>query len=118
MSKFLLAKAVALFNLLTGTLCSFVVFWVFSVVKFCSSICAVYLSFYRASAEEALQRVHGTVIGSQAVRLSWGRSPTNKQTSQDVSLLSCFTPLALDLITLAKSENICHLSLHQSCYWN
>ncbi|KAH8932434.1 hypothetical protein BDL97_19G071000 [Sphagnum fallax] len=40
---------------------------------------------HRASAEEALQRVHGTVIGSQAVRLSWGRSPTNKQTSQDPS---------------------------------
>jgi RNA recognition motif-containing protein len=40
---------------------------------------------HRSSAEEALQRVHGTVIGSQAVRLSWGRSPTNKQTSQDPS---------------------------------
>jgi RNA recognition motif-containing protein len=38
---------------------------------------------HRASAEEALQRLHGTVIGSQSVRLSWGRSPTSKQTSQD-----------------------------------
>eukprot|EP00252_Welwitschia_mirabilis_P000768 TRINITY_DN10736_c0_g1_i1.p1 TRINITY_DN10736_c0_g1~~TRINITY_DN10736_c0_g1_i1.p1 ORF type:complete len:423 (-),score=86.34 TRINITY_DN10736_c0_g1_i1:366-1634(-) len=33
----------------------------------------------RASAEEAIQRVHGTVIGQQTVRLSWGRTPTPKQ---------------------------------------
>ncbi len=64
---------------------------------FCGSvICAINLGFCRASAEEALQRLHGTVIGSQSVRLSWGRSPTNKQTSQDVSLLSCFaSPLLI-----------------------
>ncbi|PKA49846.1 Polyadenylate-binding protein RBP47B' [Apostasia shenzhenica] len=33
----------------------------------------------RASAEEAIQRVHGTMIGQQIVRLSWGRSPASKQ---------------------------------------
>ncbi|XP_043691134.1 polyadenylate-binding protein RBP47B'-like [Telopea speciosissima] len=33
----------------------------------------------RASAEEAIQRLHGTMIGQQIVRLSWGRSPTTKQ---------------------------------------
>ncbi|KAH9322487.1 hypothetical protein KI387_017126 [Taxus chinensis] len=33
----------------------------------------------RASAEEALQRMHGTVIGQQTVRLSWGRTPAYKQ---------------------------------------
>ncbi|XP_058072273.1 polyadenylate-binding protein RBP47B' [Magnolia sinica] len=33
----------------------------------------------RASAEEAIQRLQGTVIGQQTVRLSWGRSPANKQ---------------------------------------
>ncbi|KAJ7570721.1 hypothetical protein O6H91_01G132900 [Diphasiastrum complanatum] len=34
----------------------------------------------RASAEEALQKLHGTVIGQQTIRLSWGRSSsTNKQ---------------------------------------
>eukprot|EP00262_Sarcandra_glabra_P005872 TRINITY_DN17796_c0_g1_i1.p1 TRINITY_DN17796_c0_g1~~TRINITY_DN17796_c0_g1_i1.p1 ORF type:complete len:444 (+),score=86.74 TRINITY_DN17796_c0_g1_i1:97-1428(+) len=33
----------------------------------------------RASAEEAIQRLHGTMIGQQIVRLSWGRSPANKQ---------------------------------------
>ncbi|CAM8916689.1 hypothetical protein QQ045_032063 [Rhodiola kirilowii] len=33
----------------------------------------------RASAEEAIQRLQGTIIGQQPVRLSWGRSPTAKQ---------------------------------------
>lgn len=36
----------------------------------------------RASAEEALQRLHGTVIRQQTIRLSWGRSPANKQQPQ------------------------------------
>uniref|UniRef100_A0A0C9RQ08 TSA: Wollemia nobilis Ref_Wollemi_Transcript_4163_1675 transcribed RNA sequence n=1 Tax=Wollemia nobilis TaxID=56998 RepID=A0A0C9RQ08_9CONI len=36
----------------------------------------------RASAEEALQRLHGTIIGQQTIRLSWGRSPANKQQQQ------------------------------------
>lgn len=35
----------------------------------------------RSSAEEALQKLHGTVIGQQSIRLSWGRSPANKQTA-------------------------------------
>lgn len=45
----------------------------------------IFLSFnftFRSSAEEAVQRLHGTVIGQQVVRLSWGRSPTNKQVLQ------------------------------------
>uniref|UniRef100_A0A0C9S7H3 TSA: Wollemia nobilis Ref_Wollemi_Transcript_13547_2060 transcribed RNA sequence n=1 Tax=Wollemia nobilis TaxID=56998 RepID=A0A0C9S7H3_9CONI len=33
----------------------------------------------RACAEEALSMLHGTVLGQQAIRLSWGRSPANKQ---------------------------------------
>ncbi|XP_057777525.1 polyadenylate-binding protein RBP47B'-like isoform X1 [Salvia miltiorrhiza] len=33
----------------------------------------------RTSAEESIQRMQGTVIGQQVVRLSWGRSPTAKQ---------------------------------------
>ncbi|GAA0149528.1 hypothetical protein LIER_08679 [Lithospermum erythrorhizon] len=32
----------------------------------------------RTSAEEAIQRMQGTLIGQQVVRLSWGRSPTAK----------------------------------------
>ncbi|KAL8055491.1 hypothetical protein ABFX02_04G059000 [Erythranthe guttata] len=33
----------------------------------------------RTSAEESIQRMQGTVIGQQVVRLSWGRYPTPKQ---------------------------------------
>ncbi|XP_048325140.2 polyadenylate-binding protein RBP47B' [Ziziphus jujuba] len=33
----------------------------------------------RASAEEAIQRMQGKMIGQQIVRISWGRSPTTKQ---------------------------------------
>ncbi|KAJ0966155.1 hypothetical protein J5N97_027293 [Dioscorea zingiberensis] len=36
----------------------------------------------RASAEEALKLLHGTLLGGQNIRLSWGRSP-NKQPQQD-----------------------------------
>eukprot|EP01018_Ginkgo_biloba_P026410 Gb_24595 [translate_table: standard] len=34
---------------------------------------------HRSCAEEALRNLHGTVIGQQSIRLSWGRSPANKQ---------------------------------------
>ncbi|CAN1307348.1 Polyadenylate-binding protein RBP47B [Linum perenne] len=37
----------------------------------------------RKDAEEALQGLNGTVIGKQTVRLSWGRSPANKQVNFD-----------------------------------
>ncbi|KAG6487789.1 hypothetical protein ZIOFF_056396 [Zingiber officinale] len=37
----------------------------------------------RASAEEALRQLNGTLLGGQNVRLSWGRSPANKQPQQD-----------------------------------
>ncbi|XP_057765944.1 polyadenylate-binding protein RBP47-like [Salvia miltiorrhiza] len=33
----------------------------------------------RPDAEEALQKLSGTTIGKQTVRLSWGRNPANKQ---------------------------------------
>ncbi|XP_019430711.1 PREDICTED: polyadenylate-binding protein RBP47C-like isoform X1 [Lupinus angustifolius] len=33
----------------------------------------------RNNAEEALQKLNGTTIGKQTVRLSWGRNPANKQ---------------------------------------
>lgn len=33
----------------------------------------------RSNAEEALQKLNGTVVGNQTVRLSWGRNPANKQ---------------------------------------
>ncbi|XP_042501037.1 polyadenylate-binding protein RBP47-like isoform X2 [Macadamia integrifolia] len=37
----------------------------------------------RSNAEEALNKLNGTVIGKQTVRLSWGRSPANKQLRTD-----------------------------------
>ncbi|XP_038716216.1 polyadenylate-binding protein RBP47C-like isoform X2 [Tripterygium wilfordii] len=37
----------------------------------------------RYNAEEALQKLNGTVIGKQTVRLSWGRNPANKQFRAD-----------------------------------
>lgn len=33
----------------------------------------------RNNAEEALDKLNGTIIGKQAIRLSWGRNPANKQ---------------------------------------
>ncbi|CAA6659456.1 unnamed protein product [Spirodela intermedia] len=33
----------------------------------------------RSNAEEALQKLNGTMIGKQTIRLSWGRNPINKQ---------------------------------------
>ncbi|XP_073036312.1 polyadenylate-binding protein RBP47C'-like isoform X1 [Primulina eburnea] len=37
----------------------------------------------RTNAEEAMQKLNGTPIGRQTVRLSWGRSPANKQSRAD-----------------------------------
>ncbi|XP_033128009.1 polyadenylate-binding protein RBP45C isoform X1 [Brassica rapa] len=37
----------------------------------------------RACAEQALNQLNGTQLGGQSIRLSWGRSPNNKQTQPD-----------------------------------
>nr|XP_010923889.2 polyadenylate-binding protein RBP45 [Elaeis guineensis] len=37
----------------------------------------------RSCAEEALRMLNGTQLGGQNIRLSWGRSPANKQPQQD-----------------------------------
>lgn len=34
---------------------------------------------FRASAEEAIRMLNGSQLGGQSIRLSWGRSPGNKQ---------------------------------------
>ncbi|XP_071689702.1 polyadenylate-binding protein RBP45-like [Rutidosis leptorrhynchoides] len=39
----------------------------------------------RSCAEEALRMLQGTTLGGQTVRLSWGRSPSNKQPQVDQS---------------------------------
>ncbi|XP_027064219.1 polyadenylate-binding protein RBP45-like isoform X1 [Coffea arabica] len=36
----------------------------------------------RACAEQALESLNGTQLGLQSIRLSWGRSPSNKQSDQ------------------------------------
>ncbi|KAK4355253.1 hypothetical protein RND71_024224 [Anisodus tanguticus] len=36
----------------------------------------------RASAEQALSSLNGTQLGGQSIRLSWGRSPSSKQSDQ------------------------------------
>ncbi|KAG0501889.1 hypothetical protein HPP92_001961 [Vanilla planifolia] len=40
---------------------------------------------HRNNAEDALQALNGTVLGKQAVRLSWGRNPANKQLRGELS---------------------------------
>ncbi|KAK4377269.1 hypothetical protein RND71_003565 [Anisodus tanguticus] len=37
----------------------------------------------RSAAEDAIHKLNGTVIGTQTVRLSWGRNPANKQFRTD-----------------------------------
>ncbi|KAL2483964.1 Polyadenylate-binding protein RBP45B [Forsythia ovata] len=37
----------------------------------------------RSCAEEALRLLNGTQLGGQSIRLSWGRSPSNKQVDQN-----------------------------------
>lgn len=38
-----------------------------------------YCDWCRACAEQALAGLNGTQLGAQSIRLSWGRSPSNKQ---------------------------------------
>ncbi|OIV95840.1 hypothetical protein TanjilG_06816 [Lupinus angustifolius] len=41
--------------------------------------------FGQSSAEEALRVLNGVPLGGQNVRLSWGRSPSNKQAQPDAN---------------------------------
>uniref|UniRef100_M1ABG9 Nuclear acid binding protein n=1 Tax=Solanum tuberosum TaxID=4113 RepID=M1ABG9_SOLTU len=49
----------------------------------------------RPSAEEAIQRMQGAVVGQQIVRVSWGRSPTAKQAegAQDLASMTGAPPV-------------------------
>lgn len=89
MLRSLLAKDVVLFNMLTGllNLCSY-----FSLV--CLFLpgyvqTKILLLVSRSSAEEALVILQSTLIGGQNVRLSWGRSPSNKQAQVGSCILTC-----------------------------
>ncbi|KAK4356530.1 hypothetical protein RND71_025501 [Anisodus tanguticus] len=48
-----------------------------------------------SSAEEAIQRMQGAVVGQQVVRVSWGRSPTAKQAegAQDLATMTAAPPV-------------------------
>ncbi|MBA0757784.1 hypothetical protein Gotri_020851 [Gossypium trilobum] len=51
-------------------------------------------SMSQTSAEEAIQRMQGQMIGQQVVRISWGRSPTAKQIegSQEMAAMTAAVP--------------------------
>ncbi|CAA2989884.1 polyadenylate-binding RBP45-like isoform X1 [Olea europaea subsp. europaea] len=44
-----------------------------------------FVQFVDSCAEEALRMLNGTQLGGQSIRLSWGRSPSNKQVDQNQS---------------------------------
>lgn len=50
----------------------------------------------RASAEEAIQKMQGKIIGQQVVRTSWGRNPAAKQVTVTF-LLKSRTNIFLDI---------------------
>lgn len=47
--------------------------------------CGFVQFLHKNNAEEALQSLNGMILGKQAVRLSWGRNPGNKQFRADLS---------------------------------
>lgn len=57
------------------------------------------VSANRKDAEDALQKLQGTVLGKQTVRLSWGRNPGNKQVNlvklKRMFIIKWLSPFAL-----------------------
>eukprot|EP00850_Spirogloea_muscicola_P016853 SM000140S00602 [mRNA] locus=s140:170562:173228:- [translate_table: standard] len=51
---------------------------------------------HRGNAEEAMRCIHGSTIGSQAVRLSWGRNPATKQQRQQQQAPPAWAPPQMD----------------------
>jgi len=51
-------------------------------------MCVHCINLSRNNAEEALQKLNGTTIGKQMVRLSWGRNPANKQVTSVICILN------------------------------
>ena len=56
---------------------SVLIFFPDPIFLLCSFVCPCHGS--RACAEQALAGLNGTQLGAQSIRLSWGRSPSNKQ---------------------------------------
>lgn len=108
----------ALFNLLPGDkvlhLRSLLQFLFINLYLICF-LCVL----HRASAEQALSSLQGTQLGEQNIRLSWGRSPSNKQVNSChvfselflfcfvsffFNLLFCFVFKILTLFLMQSSE--------------
>lgn len=72
----------------------------------------------RNNAEEALQKLNGTVIGKQTVRLSWGRNPANKQalSSSPLSLSHKHTPAHTHTTYKTIYSHIVQLTIFGSNY--
>jgi hypothetical protein len=73
-------------------------------------------SIGRDNAEEALQKLNGTVIGKQTVRLSWGRNPANKQVYILPPFLSRATlhPISLSL----PCQDVIGINVNSFCLKN
>lgn len=78
--RYLLEKDVVLYNLQTGKFSPSQIFAYTEITLLLISMCILIILIHltRNNAEEALQKLNGTTIGKQTVRLSWGRNPANK----------------------------------------
>jgi len=78
MWKYLQASVVDSFSLLIGIWIPwFLLFWIVMIaLSWFGCLCFVAFS---TCAEQALSMLNGTQIAGQNIRLSWGRSPSNKQ---------------------------------------
>ena len=77
--------------------------FMFAFLIFSCFIFHVFFLTCRASAEEAILRTHGTMIGQQIVRLSWGRSPSSKQVCI-MALCCCLLLLSCCWILIYSSK--------------
>jgi len=93
--------------------------FMFAFLKFSLFYFSCIFLICRASAEEAIQRMHGTMIGQQIVRLSWGRSPASKQVCIMLCVADfCFsTLLNINLIhQILMLFSVCLLFIGSSSY--
>lgn len=54
----------------------------------------------RASAEEAIQKMQGKILGQQVIRVSWGRPQTARQVFFSLEMVYFFTKLSYSLVHL------------------
>ena len=90
--------------------------FMFAFLIFSCFIFHVFFLTCRASAEEAILRTHGTMIGQQIVRLSWGRSPSSKQVCI-MALCCCLLLLSMLLNTNLFIKIWCFFCWLLALYW-